>query len=57
MCNGANQGIKAVLHVVNKLGMGHMYIIAGWGRKSGVAYATEATASLAPLFIPFEYLE
>ena len=28
-----------------------MYIISGWGRKSGVARATEATASLAPLII------
>ena len=26
-----------------------MYIISGRGRKSGVARATEATASLAPL--------
>ena len=29
-----------------------MYIISGRGRKSGVARATEATASLAPLSIP-----
>ena len=28
-----------------------MYIISGRGRKSGVAHATEATASLAPLNI------
>ena len=28
-----------------------MYIISGRGRKSGVARATEATASLAPLSI------
>ena len=28
-----------------------MYIISGRGRKSGVARATEATASLAPLVI------
>ena len=28
-----------------------MYIILGWGRKSGVARATEATASLAPLLV------
>ena len=55
--NGANRGIKAVLHVVNKFGVGQnnvstfMYIISGRGRKSGVARATEATASLAPLTI------
>ena len=28
-----------------------MYIISGRGRKSGVARATGATASLAPMFI------
>ena len=28
-----------------------MYIILGWGRKSGVAHATAATARLAPLVI------
>ena len=31
-----------------------MYIISGRGRESGVAHATEATASLAPLSISFE---
>ena len=29
----------------------YMYIISGWGRKSGVAHATAATASLAPLLV------
>ena len=29
----------------------YMYIISGRGRKSGGARATEATASLAPLYI------
>ena len=31
-----------------------MYIISGRGRKSGVARATGATASLAPMCITFE---
>ena len=31
-----------------------MYIISGKGRKSGVARATEATASLAPLTMTVE---
>ena len=34
-----------------------MYIISGRGRKSGVARATEATASLAPLLISLEMAE
>ena len=59
IANAANWSTKAVLHVwlhvANKFVAGqnnvaHLcYIISGRGRKSGVARATEATASLAPL--------
>ena len=34
-----------------------MYIISGRGRKSGVARATGATASLAPMNISIRYLD
>ena len=41
--NGANRGLKLVVHILNKFGAGQtkwstfMYIISGWGRKSGGA--------------------
>ena len=59
--NGTNRGLKVVVHVLNKSGAGQtkwsifMFIISGQGRKSGVARATEATASLVPLAIPNKF--
>ena len=61
--NGANRGLNVVVHVLNKFWAGQtkwstfMYIISGRGRKSGVARATEATASLAPLSIDIYYIQ
>ena len=57
MLNGANRGLKVVVHLLNKFGVGQtkwstfMYTILGRGRKSGVARATGATASFAPMLI------
>ena len=54
MDNGANRGIKAAVHILNKFGAGqkmlstYMYIISGQGRKSGGAPAPGASPSLAP---------
>ena len=55
MLNGANRGLKVVVHLLNKFGVGQtkwstfMYTILGQGRKSGGARATGAKPSLAPL--------
>ena len=39
------------MHVHVKVRGGYMYRISGQSRKSGVAHATVATPSLAPLYI------
>ena len=54
MSNDDNLGLKAVVLVLDKFGAGremeHIYVYNfGVGQKSGVAHATGATASLAPL--------
>ena len=52
--NGANRGSKAVMHILNKFGVGqkkwrtYIYIILGPGRKSCGARALEASPSLVP---------